>query len=840
MRLLRASKQRVCLWLLVFASIPVTAIASSEEDTPYQKTREELFLDIFKHPAPNIPVNSYVLVLFNDGMEQKMKVLMPQGKQEILLEGELLIKTLSQQLLNEDVLYQLEQKIDANGWLDINSLKDTGVSASFNPSKFELAVTTLPSIRKRQVSHLSAPIIVPSKTNTISPAPVSGFINFDLKALVDSTKTVVPSSYKTRTGISASGAINVMGVVFETSASTQPSKNNSLQRGDARLVYDQPQRAFRYTLGDLNYPTIGYQRPLEIGGIGLSKDFSLQPYVPTHREKNLEFYLEEPATVFVWVNESLVSTLQLPAGRHDIRGFSPALGQNDTRLVVEDASGKREVIHFSYVFNSKVLAKDRSQFSYNAGFSRTFKDGIYHYDSNKPVLSASYRIGIEDQTTLSIYAQTDDLHSLIGTSVLHTLPASIMQVDMAASRSVSEKKALGAKISWNNIPDKNDRLKTSSQLSMEYLSKNFGLADTPSNTQRDVINFNAALALQVGPRLAVTMGGAFAPSRKIGSADSHRGSVGLSYKWGNYVSIKSAIRRGRSSNSLMQTEILFGISSTFSNNLGDFYVAKEMGSNGFVSSWNSSTGNTYKYGSARVESDIVKYKAGVGYHGNQGLAELSHTGIRTNQDQSSLIKGDTLLHLQSALVLANSTIALARPVKNGFAIIKGTKGLAGINMKVKPIGGGGINAKSNWISPAVLVSIPNYQLQKINIEPVNPPLGVTPSDMSFSLFSTYKSGFLLELGKERTIFAIGRLVDSQQEPLANMPIEIRRIEDLDNLEEKTVSTFTSRTGRFQMPEIKPGYYEIRPTSATHVGSVIVEIVETEKDIYRLGDLVVQP
>jgi outer membrane usher protein len=836
-RLFCASTKRACFWLLFFASMPVTVIANSDADTPYQKTREELFLDIFKNPTPNIPVNSYILVLFNDGMEQKMKVVMPQGKQEMLLEGKLLIKILSQQLLNEDALQQLEHKIDAEGWLNINAFKGTGVSTSFNPSKFELTVTTLPSIRKKKVSHLSAPIFVPSKAHSIPPAPISGFINFEHKVLVGRTKRANPSSYQPQTGISASGAINVMGVVVETSVSSQTSKVNSLQRGDIRLVYDQPHRALRYTLGDLKYPTIGYQRTLEVGGIGVAKDFSLQPYVPNHREKNLEFYLEQPSTVDVWVNESLVSSLELPAGRHDIRGFSPALGQNDTRLVIENASGQEKVMHYSYVFNSKVLSKGKSQFFYNAGFSRTFEDGIYHYDSNKPVLSASYRMGIADQTNLIIYAQTDYLQSLIGTSALHTLPTSTLQVDIAASQSVSGKQASVAKISWNNIPKKNDRFKKTSQLSMEYLGKNFGLTDTSSKTQRDVINLNATVALQIGSRLSVSMSGAFAPSRDVGSADSHRGSAGLSYKWGKAVWINSAIRRNRSSNSLMQTEILFGISSTFSNNLGDFYVAKEIESNSLVSTWNSRSGNTYKYGSARVGSDKREYRTGVGYHGSQGLAELSHFSTRTtNQDiNGSLGSDDTVLLLQTALVLANSTIALARPVKNGFAIIKGNKGLSGIEMMVDPIGGGGMNAKSNWLSPAVLVDIPNYQLQKMNIEPVNPTLGVTPKKMNFSLFSAYKSGFLIEVGKERTIFAIGRLVDKQQAPLANTPIQIRHIKDADNLDEKVVHTVTSQSGRFQMSEIKPGYYEI----TTELGSVTVEVVESDQGISRLGDLVVQ-
>lgn len=94
----------------------------------------------------------------------------------------------------------------------------------------------------------------------------------------------------------------------------------------------------------------------------------------------------------------------------------------------------------------------------------------------------------------------------------------------------------------------------------------------------------------------------------------------------------------------------------------------------------------------------------------------------------------------------------------------------------------------SWISPAVLVDMPDYQLRSMTIEPINPPPGVRPEKINFSLVSTYKSGFLLELGKERTSFAIGSLVEHQQTPLANMPIEIRHIKDADNLDEKSCAT----------------------------------------------------
>ena len=194
------------------------------------------------------------------------------------------------------------------------------------------------------------------------------------------------------------------------------------------------------------------------------------------------------------------------------------------------------------------------------------------------------------------------------------------------------------------------------------------------------------------------------------------------------------------------------------------------------------------------------------------------------------------MRLQSALVLANTTIALARPVSENFAIVKGKTGLDGVVMMVDPDGRGGSRAQTSMMGPAVVVDIANYRLRELRVEPVDPPLGATPEKMTFSLAAKYKSGFLLELGRERRIFAIGRLVD-QQGPIANLPIKIRHLDDLGA---NSLSTFTSRNGGFQMLDIKPGRYEISYSSTTRWGSVIVDIPDTKNDIYRLGNVVVLP
>jgi outer membrane usher protein len=186
-------------------------------------------------------------------------------------------------------------------------------------------------------------------------------------------------------------------------------------------------------------------------------------------------------------------------------------------------------------------------------------------------------------------------------------------------------------------------------------------------------------------------------------------------------------------------------------------------------------------------------------------------------------------------VAANGSFAISRPVRQNFLIVKGQEGLAGIEIRADPDGTGGCRARSGWLGPAVLTDLQSYRLRDVNIEPTNPPLGASPGKMRFSLLPYYKSGFVLKVGKVARLIAVGRLVNTQQEPIPHMLVEIQSV---DHREDKLISTFTSRNGGFQMPDVRPGRYEIRPPSSTIWGSVIVEIKELPTNLYRLGDIVV--
>lgn len=808
-------------------------------------TREELFLEVFKHPSPDITINSYVILIGDGIMKQKIKAIFSQDERNLRLEGKPVMTFLSQSL-QPDMEKRIKQKIDAQGWITRSALEEEGLSTSFDRRKFIFYIDTDPEMRKTKIYYMSGPVINPYAVDTIRPSLVSAFLNFSGKSVARTWTMADSINRQTHNlGFSADSAINVAGIAVEGSAFGEAGDaGSSFRRGDVRMVYDRPKRATRYSAGDLRYQVIGYQAAADMGGISVSKDFSLDPYSRDQRKGQFEFYLERPAEVKVFINSSLTNTLQLAAGTHDIRGFSPYAGQNNVRLEIEDKAGQRQVLGFSFINYPMLLNKDMSLFSYNAGFRRELNYGIYHYNKKEPILSAAYLKGLRENTMLGGYTQMDPLRTLFGIQAVRGFSAGALQLDIASSLFDNSSWDMGAKVGLTLTTGAREKQGIESQISAEYRGKRFGSINDYSFARGNTINCLASLVFPLGHGISGNFSGNYTFAHANDLVNSYGASAALTRKWLKYITTSAALRHFRKDNNERSTEFMFMFGINFSGSLdagnNNFYAASELEGDTTLG-WNyRRSGNIstpIALASAKFGPDRQEYTGGAGYSGNQGTVEATYTQTKAGQSMGAYSGNETKLRLQSAVVFAAGTFALSRPVQENFVIVKGQNGLKDVGIKIDANSSGGSKAQSGWISPATLTDVPSYRLREIQIDPVNPPLGVTPDKTTFLLFPAYKSGSLLKLGKELETVAIGRLVDEQRKPLIHLPIEVR---ELNNDTAKLISTFTNRGGRFQIPNAKPGLYEIRSVSKTRRQSVIVKISESPDGLFRLGDVILPP
>src|SRR5688572_6175488 len=158
------------LWLMSALMFPLGATPAESSFTA--STREELFQLVFKRPSPPIPVESYVIVVVDGTVRQKMRAVLAPNGEHIFLEGKALIALLSP-VLQAELIQQLELRIDRRGFLDRAVLEDVGLTVAFNPRAFECSLTIPPSMRASRTLYISPPPLDAFGSEALRPASVS-------------------------------------------------------------------------------------------------------------------------------------------------------------------------------------------------------------------------------------------------------------------------------------------------------------------------------------------------------------------------------------------------------------------------------------------------------------------------------------------------------------------------------------------------------------------------------------------------------------------------------------------------------------------------------------------
>jgi outer membrane usher protein len=317
-------------------------------------------------------------------------------------------------LLRPELLKQLQAAADAHGNLRLQVLQELGLDAEFDEGKLELRVAVPAELRRASNIQISGRELPPGAESAVSPSAFSTYVN--LRTGFD---YVEQSASGQNEGLQPfrgdlEGAVNLHNWVVEGSASYTEDADTPWRRNDVRLVYDDPPRMIRYSLGDLSYPVTGFQSYQPLLGLTVARNFSLQPYRITQPLGQTSFFLKGPSKVEVLVNGQPVQTLQLQAGPQNLRDFRFASGANDVTLRITDEVGRVEIIQLSYFFDYSLLAQGEQEFAYSIGVPSRLAPGGREYEGQFPGYSAFHRIGLTDRVTAGLNLQGEDDQQMFG------------------------------------------------------------------------------------------------------------------------------------------------------------------------------------------------------------------------------------------------------------------------------------------------------------------------------------------------------------------------------------------------------------------------------------------
>ena len=197
------------------------------------------------------------------------------------------------------------------------------------------------------------------------------------------------------------------------------------------------------------------------------------------------------------------------------------------------------------------------------------------------------------------------------------------------------------------------------------------------------------------------------------------------------------------------------------------------------------------------------------YLGNRFELGVDHETVFADSD-SARGEHDTRLRLGSALGLADGTLALGRPIREGFAIVTAHPSLDGRWVYVDPDADGKAVAYSDGLGPALVPDLRAYWRNDLPLEVEDLPPGYDLGSARLEVMPAYRGGRRLEVGSNAFITALGILADPSGAPLAYASGELISLDDPGFA---PAVLFTNKTGRFAASGLKPGRYEIRLNTA---------------------------
>lgn len=236
-----------------------------------------------------------------------------------------------------------------------------GVSFTFDERKLALHIAAEPRLLP------GSTISLESRRSRATGAPIpSGYFNYAL---------------------SASGGDAVPGIRLGFTGEAGWRWGNFLLQGDGATVWDADgRRRFvrlmssvthddmtnlrRTVVGDFFTPSRDLSTGVNLGGVSVSKVYTLDPYFVRFPMQSITGNVSLPSELEVYLDGHRIRTQQLRPGEFELRDIVSMGGAQSVQLVLRDPFGRVQQLSYSFYFSDQPLQPGLHEYSYNLGAIR--------------------------------------------------------------------------------------------------------------------------------------------------------------------------------------------------------------------------------------------------------------------------------------------------------------------------------------------------------------------------------------------------------------------------------------------------------------------------------------
>lgn len=720
----------------------------------------------------------------------------------------------------------MRTRLSENGQLTSADLQGIGVGIRYDPQTLEVNLTIAAASRSASIIGLGD-----DHGRTVAymePADFSGYLN--LRGSVDWAQQGANDGLSLPV-MFIDGAVRWQGIVLESELNVQPETvGSTIQRRGSRAVYDDRERLIRWSGGDLQTVARGFQSAPEIAGFSASRRYSiLDPQTVIRPRGSRSFQVARRSMVEVRINGQLVRRIELQPGAYDLQDFPFAQGANDVELTITDDAGRTERVDFNIFLDQAQLAKGLSEFGFYAGVLAPLGiDGPIYGDT--PAFSGFYRRGITDGLTLGGNAQADTHGWMGGGEIVMATPLGSLAAFGSASHVNGVGKGWAGLVNFQRSFGREGIAADALSLSVEARSRDFAPVGVrfPQNPYSLIVGASYGLSLTydiyAGVDARYSRGRDDEPDLK-----SVRGM--LSWNVASNLSFSGDVswerdRRGGRFGSLLSLTYRFNRRSSLRGDYDSRYDRSRL-------SYQTSGGAGM--GSYTLSSDIERSDLGVGasvnanYYGNRAELGFSHFGI-FDRDLGASTGQRSSLRFGTSLAFADGELGVGRPVYDSFALVKAHRALGNHAVLVDATGDS-VAASTGVLGTALQPSLSSYSDRSLTVSAPEAPINVDLGAGAFRLMPPYRGGYLLMVGSDYNVSAVGRLIDTAGQPVALMS---GTATELAHPDREPVTFFTNRDGRFGIVGLAPGDWRLQTVGASKL-TYELRISEGQ-DAITVGDL----
>ncbi|MHA6194482.1 fimbria/pilus outer membrane usher protein [Pseudomonas wadenswilerensis] len=192
---------------------------------------------------------------------------------------------------------------------------------------------------------------------------------------------------------------------------------DSSQRGflryDTTFRYTDEERLLTFEGGDVVSGSLPWSSSVRLGGVQLSRDFSVRPDLITYPLPAFAGEAAVPSSLDLFINGYKSTSADLQPGPYTLTNVPYINGAGEAVVVTTDALGRQVSTTLPFYVTSTLLQKGLMDFSVAAGKLRR-NYGISDFSYGSTLTTGSLRYGVSDNFTLESHAEVGESLTLGG------------------------------------------------------------------------------------------------------------------------------------------------------------------------------------------------------------------------------------------------------------------------------------------------------------------------------------------------------------------------------------------------------------------------------------------